>query len=219
MTSRWLLTPAGMSGTSVLDSKGSWNGIAYGGYDTSSGNMALDGTSGYVDLGAHTVSATTSFAFWARIDSALDAAYDMVFFDFPSSTSADRLYLSPSGGGASAADATSAYFYANDLYPFVSPDWMPTAGDWTHYTVTLNASALILYVNGAETFVLAISTAASTRSYLSMKLGNGGWYSTTGYLQMSIADFQLADGTFLSASDAADLYNLGRVGAGGGCPT
>ena len=97
-----------MSGSTVLDSAGSWNGVAYGGYSTSSGNLALDGSSGYVDLGSHTVSGKISYAFWGRIDSSLVGAYDKAFFSFQGAT--DSVYFGISGGGADAASATSMYF-------------------------------------------------------------------------------------------------------------
>lgn len=205
ITNRWKLTSAAVSGTTVLDSKGTWNGVAAGGLAISSAGISLDGASGYVSLGAHTVNASTSISFWAKITS-LQLSYDKVFFDFAA------LYFSALGGGATWATASnSAYF--GPAITFISPQFQPPAGVWTHYTVTLSTSQLAVYVNGVQKTVASRAFPA-TINFSSMTIGRGGWYGVGGFLKADFADFQLANGATLAAGEVSALYALGQTG----CP-
>ena len=136
VTNRWLLTPASFSGSAVVDSVGSWNGIVYGGYSTSSGALVLDGSTGYVDLanGGRTFGGAMSWAFWARVDTWQN--YEL-FFDWGSGTAGDNLmagiYSSSAGNiyasvwqgccnGQSGADgALTVADYGNAALRSVSP--------------------------------------------------------------------------------------------------
>ena len=71
LTNRWLLdgSAASTAGSTVIDSIGGWNGVAYGGYSYSNGAINLDGNSGYVDLGSHYFGGAMSFAFWGLMSS------------------------------------------------------------------------------------------------------------------------------------------------------
>jgi len=206
ITNRWKLTLAGVSGTTVLDSKGSWNGISAGGITTTVSGTDLNGVNGYVNLGARTVNASTSISFWAKIAS-LQLSYDKVFFDFAS------LYFSALGGGSVWNSAGNSAYFGPGTTNFMNPQFQPPAGVWTHYTVTLSTTQLVVYVNGAQKSAVA-RTFPSPITFSSMSIGRGGWYGVNGFLKASFADFQLANGATLSAADVGALYALGQSG----CP-
>ena len=201
LTNRWLLdgTSTSASGTTVIDSVGNWNGVAYGSYNYSGKAINFDGSSAYVNLGSRTFGGAMSFAFWGKVNK--NATWSR-FLDWGSGSPGNNIMMM----AQSDRNVLTVGVYNNAGSTInVYSSYVVPLNVWNHYVFTLDDSGnFVVYLNGASLYsgqTNAVSTA--TRTHLVL----GSSYQWNNYLPGAIKDFQFALGTVFTAGEALYLYN------------
>ena len=209
LTNRWPLNAASIlpGNASVLDSVGSWDGVAHGergerGVSFSEGSAIF--SSGGISLGVHSFGGTMSVAFWAKqlfpVRGPLPVAYFFSFNSQGSGNTPGALYF------ASTGPANQSYFLMAGADRAGTEGWggtYPAINVWTHLAVTLSANGyLCVYVNGTKVQCGINEQGAPPVASRELQLGIGARPDA----QIELADFQLARGYALSATDAANLF-------------
>lgn len=223
VTNRWLLTGPGHVSSGVPDDIGGWLGTAWGGYaydaespGNSLGAIVFDGSSGYVDLGSHSLSAPLSIVFWAKVNVNQPCQRFFDWGGYAASSVVNSIFMSPDSatscspsGNASAGSALWGYVSnvaggAGAKPPFVT-GFNAQVGIWNHYIVTFDAAGgVVIFVNGTSVFTGTSSVAAmATRTHLFL---GKSWYVKEAYFNGALSNFQLMLGTALTPFDAKNMF-------------
>ena len=215
VTNRWLLNSSA-SGSTIVDSVGSWNGVAYGGFafvpdstPTSNGAISLDGSSGYVQLGPNTFGGAMSWAFWAKFGGPTCTSSHcswMRFFDWGTQCS-NNIFMTAisTDPGPMAIGIINAAGGCGTSY-FNYPNYAVQASVWTHFIITVDSSANgALYVNGSQVYSAPLN-AVPNYALRSTNYFGRSTYAQDPYLKAYLADFQFALGHAFSQVEAMYMF-------------
>ena len=167
VTNRWPLNSGYASGSTVIDTVGSWNGTAYGDYsyiagaDAPVGAIAFDGVSGYVQVGAQAGAfggasafcCATSLSFshslshswlthalavsWSFWGNVYVVTFQGRFFDWGNGPSSDNLLFTPS---YSTTSMSISIYDGLSIHVDRVTGATPSVNTWNHFAVTVDAS-------------------------------------------------------------------------------
>jgi len=163
----------------------------------------FNGSSSFIDTNYTLPSdSTMSFSFWVNVAS-LGSSDTYIMSDLSSSATDRRLDFRFKGstGGQLYIDVGNG----SSNYTTGNTSFVPTLNTWHHIVVTLNGTAINVYVDNGSPISLTSSVAFGTAGARSLSLGRAGDYTGTAHLNGKLDQVRIFDKA-LSSGEVTTLY-------------